>query len=392
MKKMVLAPVILLLINLQLLSCKQQSEPIKETSSTVESVQLENAVTYAEGFNITSYKDYTILDITKAFPGSDKVYSYALLNDSNNTQLADSLKNSNRIDQTLITPIQSIIVTSTTHIPSLETLGVAQTLVGFPGLDYISSPLSRKRIDQNLIKEVGYNESLNTELVIELSPDVVVSFGVEGENKTLNTLQNAKIPVIYNGDWVETHPLGKAEWIKFFGALYNKAHEADSIFKRIERNYLSTKEKAKKIVDKPTVLSGAMYKDVWYVPNGESWQAKIIDDAGGNYLWSQTAGTGSITMSVEAVLDEGQDAAFWIAPAQYTSYSKLLSDNKVYGEFDSFKNKRIYTFAKQKGIKGGVLYYELAPNRPDLVLEDLVSILHPEQMPKSSIFFTPLDE
>jgi len=258
--------------------------------------------------------------------------------------------------------------------------------------DYISSPLSRKRIENNQIKEVGQNGSLNTELTINLNPDAVVTFGVEGENKTLNILNRAKIPVIYNGDWVEKHPLGKAEWIKFFGVLYGKEKEADSIFNHIEKQYLDAKKLVQNVSKKPTILSGAMFKDIWYLPKGDSWQATVIEDAGGNYLWSQTEGTGSIALSIESVLDKAQNADFWIAPSQYTSYSKLVSDNKVYGEFDAFKNQKIYTFAKAKGATGGLLYYELAPNRPDLVLKDLISILHPELLTEKTTFFTPLDE
>ncbi len=97
-------------------------------------------------------------------------------------------------------------------------------------------------------------------------------------------------------------------------------------------------------------------------------------------------------MSIESVLEKGQQADFWIAPGQYTSYSKLLSDNPAYAQFDAFKNKKVYTFAKSKGATGGLLYYELAPNRPDLVLRDLTKILHPELVTEAFTFFAPLDE
>lgn len=271
-------------------------------------------------------------------------------------------------------------------------LGVAKTLKGFPNLDYISSPLSRKRIANKEIIDLGQNESLNTELTIELRPEVIISFGVEGENKSLNSVERAGIPVLYNGDWVEKDPLGKAEWIKFFGALYGKEREADSIFNHIKTNYNLLKEQIANIENKPTVLSGGMFKDIWYLPKGDSWQAKVLEDAGGNYLWSETEGAGSIALSIESVLEKGQQADFWIAPGQYTSYAKLASDNPTYAQFDAFKNKKVYTFAKYKGETGGLLYYELAPNRPDLVLRDLAKILHPEIITEDFTFFDTLDE
>ncbi|MEN8899142.1 MAG: ABC transporter substrate-binding protein, partial [Nonlabens sp.] len=182
------------------------------------------------------------------------------------------------------------------------------------------------------------------------------------------------------------HPLGKAEWIKLFGVLYGKEKEADSIFKTIEREYLNTLELVEN-VDKPKVLSGATWKDTWYLPYGDSWQGKILNDAGSSYIYQTTTGSGSLAYNIEKVLMDGRDAAFWIAPAQYTSYSKMLQDNTSYAQFDAFKNKQIYTHALTLGSKGGVTYYEEASMRPDLVLKDLVKILHPEIKLEHELYF-----
>lgn len=381
------------------LSCKEQASE-KDTSTSLVTEPTMLTVNYAEGFTLQHFESYSLLEVSEAFPSDIKTYRYALIPATSSSQAKNvieearliKLLRSQEIDAIIKTPITNIVVTSTTHIPSLEMLGVIETLKGFPNLDYISSPLSRKRIEQGAIAELGQNESLNTERAIELHPDAVITFGVEGENKSVNSLQRAGIPVLYNGDWVEKNPLGKAEWIKFFGALYGKEQKADSIFKHIKQSYLETKELLGSVADKPTVLSGAMYRDVWYLPKGDSWQAKVLADAGGSYLWADTAGAGSNALSVESVLEKGQTATYWIAPAQYTSYAKLKSDNPVYAQFDAFKNKKVYTFAKAKGSTGGVLYYELAPNRPDLVLRDLVKILHPDLITTPFTFFAPLDE
>lgn len=377
---------VLLIALTTVLGCKQE----REHATSIVVKDKTTAVTYASGFTISEGDGYTLLKVTGAFPGSDTAFNYALVSEKG---AAEHLLESSEIDAVIQIPITSIVVTSTTHIPSLEMLGVIETLTGFPNLDYISSSLSRKRINAGNVKELGQNESLNTEVTIDLNPDAVVSFGVEGENKALESVQRAGIPVVYNGDWVEKDPLGKAEWIKFFGALYGKQKEADSIFKKIETDYLAAKQLASQVKKKPTILSGAMYKDVWYVANGESWQAKVIADAGGNYLWADTEGTGSIALSIESVLDKAQQADIWIAPGQFTSYKQLQESNPVYEQFDAFKNKKAFTFASQKGETGGVLYYELAPNRPDLVLKDLIYSLHPQLLPAyQPYFFTPLNE
>src|SRR5690606_19575453 len=124
------------------------------------------------------------------------------------------------------------------------------------------------RVDNGSIRELGKNEGINIEVLLELHPDVVIGFGMDNNNKSFDNIKKAGIPVIYNGDWVEHSPLAKAEWIKFFGVLYNKRTEADSIFNVIEKNYLEAKIMALDAKNKPTVLSGAMYKDMWNLPNG----------------------------------------------------------------------------------------------------------------------------
>lgn len=386
-------------VALLLASCKKQA-PEKETPASPVASTTVTTVKYADGFSLQHFKNYTLLEVSEAFPEANQIFRYALIPAATATQEKDSseeaqlikLLRDQGVDAIIKTPISKVVVTSTTHIPSLEMLGVIETLKGFPNLAYISSTLARKRIEQDSILELGQNESLNTELAIELQPDAVITFGVAGENKSVNSLQRAGIPVLYNGDWVEKNPLGKAEWIKFFGALYNKEQEADSIFKHIEQSYAATQRLLANITTRPTVLSGAMYRDVWYLPKGDSWQAKVLADAGGAYLWADTEGTGSSALSVESVLEKAQRAHYWIAPAQYTSYAKLKSDNPVYAQFEAFKNKKVYTFAKATGAAGGLLYYELAPNRPDLVLRDLAKILHPERIPAAFTFFSPLDE
>ncbi|HEA29734.1 MAG TPA: ABC transporter substrate-binding protein, partial [Leeuwenhoekiella sp.] len=232
------------LLGFLVISCKQDQKSTRDFSSGKEV-----KISYATGFEITAYPDFSLITVTEAFPDSDKNYRYALL--KKGKTLPDSL----HPDAVVTVPVTSIVVTSTTHIPSLEMLGVENTLKGFPNLDYISSEKTRKLIETGEVEELGQNESINTETTINLDPDVVVSFGVEGENKTLNSLQRAKIPVVYNGDWVEHSPLGKAEWIKFFAAFYGKQQMADSIFNSIVSNYNKIKQKVANTTKNPTVLS-----------------------------------------------------------------------------------------------------------------------------------------
>jgi iron complex transport system substrate-binding protein len=352
---------------------------VQETNHTLE-------VKYAEGFTLSEKEGYTIIRVSNLWPGAEQGFEYLLEHKGSQIDYSAAEEDLDA-DAIVNVPVKSMVVTSTTHIPSLDMLGVTHKLVGFPNLDYISSEGARQLISEGKIKELGQNESINTEVLINLQPDVVVSFAVDGTNKSMESIAQAGIPVLYNADWTEKHPLGKAEWIKFFGVLFDKQKEADSIFSIIESEYFAARELAKEASKKPTVLSGAMYKDVWYMPQGDSWAAQFIADANGEYLWKDTEGTGSLSMSLESVLEKGQNADFWIGPGQFTSVAQFEDAHSVYSEFLALQNGKVYTFTARKGETGGILYYELAPNRPDIVLKDIIKILHPELLPDHQLYF-----
>lgn len=340
-----------------------------------------NLIQYAKGLEIYKQKGFSILKITSPWPNSKENFTYIL--QEKNGIIPDSLKQF----VTIQIPLQSIVVTSTTHIPALELLGVENTLVGFPSTDYISSEKTRKLIDGRQVREVGVNENLNTEVLIDMNPDLIVSFGLNNSNPTLDNLQKSGLKVMLNGDWTEQSPLGKAEWIKFFGALYGLDSKANTIFSEIEKDYNTTLALAKKATTKPTVLSGAMYHEQWYVPQGESWAALFLKEAQSNYLWKDSKGTGSLAISFETILEKAQNADFWIAPGDFSSLKQMSNSNPHYSQFESFKNKKVYSYALNKGAKGGIIYFELSPTRPDLVLKDLIKIFHPELLPNHKLFF-----
>jgi iron complex transport system substrate-binding protein len=376
---------IFLLFILTFVSCKNEPKAELPNSDNIKT----DTLTYAQGFSVNDNVNYKILTITKPWPKSEKNYKYLI---ASKEELSKMTFPKGYYDGIISNNIQKIVVTSTTHIPALELLEVEQSLVGFPGTDYISSEKTRKRIEEGKIRELGKNEGINTEVLLGLNPDLVIGFGVDGVNKTFETIKKSGIPVIYNGDWVESSALAKAEWIKFFGVLFNKEKEADSIFNTIENDYLEAKKIAKKAKNRPTILSGAMTKDIWHLPNSSSPEAQFLKDANVNYLWSDTEGNGSLALSFEVVLDKAKNADLWLSPSYYTSYEQLEASNSLYTNFDAFKNKNIYSFSNTTGETGGVLYYELGTARPDLVLKDLIKICHPELLEGyKPYFFKPLN-
>lgn len=365
---------LILLFSVFTISCKKETK--KEAH-----VFAANTVQYAKGFTLENYEGYSVVTIKNPWPNASKEYTYVLKKDKAN--VPDSLQNHTTIN----VPIKKIVVTSTTHIPSLEMLEVEKTLVGFPNLNYISSDKVRTLINEKKIKELGSNQSLNTEVLIDLQPDVIIGYGIDNDTKSLDNLEKSGLKVVLNGDWNEETPLGKAEWIKLFGALYDKQDKANELYTIIEKDYLKTIDIAKLDSITPTILAGDMFQDKWYLPKGTSWGSQLIKEANANYIWSETTGTGSLSLSFETVFEKAKDADFWITSGQFSSLHEMLDANPHYGQFEAFKKGNVYSFASKKGKTGGVLYYELAPNRPDMVLKDLVKILHPDLLPGYEPFF-----
>ncbi|AOW19692.1 ABC transporter substrate-binding protein [Urechidicola croceus] len=346
-------------------SCKNDSMSNNSITKTKTSIK------HAKGFDIELVKNINKLTIKSPYPESTIFYEYYLVGVNDD---ASKIPIGSKI---IKTPIERIVVTSTTHIPMLELLEVEKSLVGFPNMEYVSSKKTRNLIDTGKVQELGMDANLNTEILIDLNPDAVIGFSINGANSSFSTIERANIPVIYNGDWLEESPLGRAEWIKFFGILFNKEKMADSIFKSIEKNYLEAKEIATNSTIKPTVLSGIMFKDVWNLPSGESFVARLLQDANTDFLWKDTKGKGSLYLNFESVLEKAQHADLWIAPGYFSTKKEMIQASKLYTQFDAFNNNTIYIFSNKKGSTGGVIYYELAPTRPDLVLKDLIKIAHP---------------
>jgi iron complex transport system substrate-binding protein len=373
----------ILLIFLLLSGCKNNQ---KEQKEAPEYIEQKVELNYANNFKISEFKDYYLLKIERPWPGAKEGFTYLLAKEQ--AEIPADLN----YDQKVQIPVQKMVVTSTTHIPALEALNEEKSLIGFPGLDYISSEKTRDLIDSGKISELGKNENINTETLIELQPDVVIGFAMDANNKSFETIQKTGIPVIYNGDWTEKTPLGKAEWIKFFGVFYDKLEKAESIFEEIDNAYSEAKALAKSAKNAPRVLSGAMYKDQWYLPYGNSWQAQFIRDANANYIYTDTEGNGSMALSFESVLEKAQEAEFWISVGQYTSYSQLFKESQHYKQFRAVQQKNVFSVSLAKGETGGVLYFEQGPQRPDLILKDLVSIFHPQLLPNyQRTFFKALE-
>jgi len=169
--------------------------------------------------------------------------------------------------------------------------------------------------------------------------------------------------------------------------FFNKEKEADSVFQIIEKQYNDTKALADKATTKPTVLSGIVYGDTWFLPGGKNYAARLLEDAGCHYLWAEDPSNGYLELSFESVYEKAHDADLWIGVASYASLSEIVKADHRYGNFKPLKQKQVYTYDARKGAKGGSEFLELGYLRPDMILQDLVKIAHPELLPDYTLYF-----
>ncbi|WP_268035977.1 ABC transporter substrate-binding protein [Algoriphagus sp. PAP.12] len=354
-----------------------------EKSAENENLTLENIpLSYAQGFDIQEGEGFWILTVNQPWKGAKQSFKYLVLEEGKSGPEGE-------FNGVIQLPVEEVILTSTTQIPHLDLLGETQKMIAFPNLDLISSEKVWERIDQNLVKDLGSAPSANVEMILEMEPDWMMVSTLGEDMRNMDLLNQSGIPTPINGEYVEQHPLGRAEWIKFTGVLLGKYEEADSVFGVVEKAYLEAEELVKSIPDaeKPTVLTGVLYQDIWYAPGSESWGAKILENAGGNYIFKEQKGTGSLELNYEYVLDQSMNSKFWIGSADFNSLQEMGEAEPRYKVFKAFKEGNVFTYTAKKGPKGGFEYFELGYMRPDWVLKDLIKIIHPNLLPDYQLYF-----
>ena len=364
---------LLFLITL-LLSCKDQK-------SSHESISNSSTLRYAKGFWVENHPDYKDVFVRQSADSTGNVIHYRLIR---NGSVPSSIEND---IITIPVPVSSIVCTSTTHIPLLDYLGESEKLIGFPNTHYISSATMRKRVDAGLVKELGVEDNLNMEVLLTLQPSIVMSYTISNDLGALKKVKELGIPVVINAEFLELHPLGRAEWIKFMALFLGKEDKADSVFNWVEHEYLAHQKQASELENRPTVLTGIPYGGVWFLPGGKNYGATFFKDAGCTYIWEDDLSNGFLKLSLETVFEKALHADYWIGVGSFESYSDLKSLDDRFTKFSAFQNQKIYNYGKRVGPTGGNEYLELGYLRPDLILNDLIQITHPEKFPSPDLFF-----
>lgn len=245
----------------------------------------------------------------------------------------------------------------------------------------------RNRVDSGYVVELGIEDHLNIEHLIQLHPSVVMTYSAGNDLGSLKKVKELGIPVVINAEFLEQHPLGRAEWIKFMALFFEKELEADSIFNSIENEYINLQKQASRYKVKPTVLTGIPYGGVWFLPGGQNYGARFFEDAGCHYLWSDDPTGGFLKLSLESVFDKALNADYWIGVGSFETYQDLKSFDNRFANFQAFQNRKVFNYNNRIGATGGNEYLELGYLRPDLVLKDLIQITHPEEYPTPQLYF-----
>jgi iron complex transport system substrate-binding protein len=383
------------LLCISLLACKQyfpqtrspKFSPINKCS-TVYDPQVDYfpdkvTVTEAKGFTVEYHRNYKVVSVKNPWRNADTTFQYVLV--QCNTPIPTGFNKS----QIVQVPVNSVVVMSTTHLPLLDKLGLVDRLIGVSDFNQVNTPSVVAKIKAGKLQEVGRNNNINVEKVLEIKPELVTTYGVG--NPKLDShpkLIEAGLPVAIIAEYMESSPLGRAEWLKFMAVFFNRETEAEQVFSQMVTRYNSIAKIAKQAKNKPTVLSGFDNRGVWYIPGGDSYGAKFIADAGGGYLWKDDQSTGSLNLSFEQVFDRANQAECWINSSQaWRKIEDVINSDRRYGKFSAVKTSKIFNPTARMNATGGNDFWEGGTANPDLVLADLVKILHPELLPQHQFIY-----
>lgn len=328
-------------------------------------------VKYAQGFTINRFPDYTKIDIRDPWDSTRILQSYLLVDREKELPLSLPAGTVVRV------PIKKAVSYSAVICGTINEIGAISDIIGVCEPEYIDIPAIKNGIAQGTVANLGQSTTPNIEKMIEIGTEVLIV--TPFQNTGYGATEKLGLPIIECADYMEVTPLGRAEWIRFYGLFCGKEQLTDSIFNETEKNYLALKALTDSITVRPTVFSEKKFGNVWHTPGGKSYMAYFFRDAGADYLFNELDNTGSVPLAFETVLERAIHADFWLIKynqATPKTYTELESEYMLYNKFDAFRKKNIY------GCNTGTIpFYEEVPTHPDYLLKELISIFHPQLLP-----------
>lgn len=372
----------LLLFTVALSSCNNQ--PQQQQKSESHCVMVESLpVKYAKGFTVDYYNGFKVITVKDLKDTARILAQYVVLPKGKAAPV--DFKDAVLID----TPVQHIVCVSTNHAAGLVKLGMLPKIAGMTNTELTYDSSITNAVKAGTIANLGSND-MNYEKLVALNPSfVITSGGYDGGDKMKMKFESLHIKSVLNLDYMEQDPLARAEWLKFTAAFVDEEYTADSIFTAIEKSYLVLKEQVKAVSAKPTVFCNLPFKEVWYMPSGQNYIALLFSDAGADFIWKDVPATNGLNISLdyEAVYNKAADADYWINTGLAGSLSDIKEADKKNTFFKAYKTGNVYNGDKRRTAQGGIDYWESATFNPDLVLADLIHILHPEILPNHELYY-----
>jgi iron complex transport system substrate-binding protein len=339
-------------------------------------------VEYAHGFQIDYYDGYREVSIVDQAAGKADTLHYLLV-DSGTAAPADRPG-----IPVIITPVRQFAVQSSVHVALADFVGVGDRITGLGNFKYINSPVVRQGIKTGKVKEIGVDSRINTELLISMRPGVLIAMtNPDASAGGYKPVSDAGIPVIPDAEWLETTPLGRAEWVKLVGAMVDREDSVAKKFDSVVRAYKQLAAIGSAATPKPTVLMNLPFKGTWYMPTGGNYMTQFLRDAGATYPWLDTKGTSSLSLTFEAVAPVALKADYWLADAYVNSKNDVLARDSRFGGFHAFQTGALYNNNNRVNDLGSNDYWESGIVNPQLILADLIRILHPGLLPQDTLYY-----
>lgn len=324
---------------------------------------------YAENLTVREFPDFTEVTVRNPWDTLKTLQKYILVE-------RDSEMPAGLPEGTIIkVPVTNALVYSTVHNSLITELGAIDAIGGICNSKYVNGKELQARLASGRIVDCGVSLSPDLEKIIKLKPQVIMLSPFENNDKYAK-VGELGIPIIECADYMETSPLGRAEWVRFYGMLFGKQDVADKMFAKTESNYLELKQIANGLAIKPKVIIDQRYGQVWNVPGGVSTMGRLIEDAGGINPFASYKQSGSVPLAPEKVLAEAHDADIWFVrynQEKDKSLRELGNDAPVNSQFKAYKNRRVYGCNTRY-----IDFYEETPFHPDRLLEDMISAMHLE--------------
>ena len=331
----------------------------------------EYQVHYAKGFQVKKYADYTEVSVVNPWDSTQLLQKYILIDKTKEVP-------ANLPKGTIVKiPLENVVAYSTIHCSTLDELNAIGIVKGVCEPEYIKTKEIIDGVANGTISVLGKASDPDIEKIIMLNPDAIWASPISGQ--TYGNITKTKIPIIETPDYTESHPLGRAEWIRFYSLFVGKEQLADSLFDATVKSYNGIKSLVAKRENKPRMLTDTRYMGSWNMPGGKSYMANMLTDAGGIYPWADDNTATFLPLSFETVLDKAGDADVWLiryyAPTDMT-YKSLEKEYKPYSYFEAYKKRNVWGCNTMYSP-----YYEDLPIHPDYILKDFAAIFHPDLFP-----------